>query len=241
LSRAIQLNEGGISIILANGLDYPVFPAFREVSATIIKRTDELALLSASSSRSLWRQLPAITIKLRSKVDSTAGPLALNNLTGCSDAVLWLGALIAAGNGKIVDVVESTYSLPAGMFSEFGRAAYKKGVAYAEEREGILIQSVKTYASTLKITSPAYARARQQFWTRVEQHLSALFDLARNRDLAADLPNCSWGKAVQAAVFDAYEQSCPHQTPRQIEAYALGLRKLTFRSKNHQSTPVAHE
>jgi len=241
LSRAIRLNEDGISIILANGLDYPVFPAFREVSATIIKRTDELALLSASSGRSLWRQLPAITIKLRAKADSTAGPLALNNLAGCNDAVLWVGALIAAGNGKIVDVVEATYSLPAGMFSEFGRAAYEKGVAYAEEREGILIQSVKTYASTLKVTSPAYARARQQFWTRVEQHLSALFDLARNGDLAADLPNCSWGKAVQVAAFDAYEQSCPRQTPRQIEAYVLGLRKFTFRPKNHQSTPVAHE
>jgi CRISPR system Cascade subunit CasA len=227
LSRAIRLNEDGISIILANGLDYPVFPAFREGSATIIKRKEELGLLSASSSRSLWRQLPAITIKLRSKADSTAGTLALNNLPGCSDAVLWVGALIAAGNGKIVDVVESTYSLPAGMFSGFPRAAYKKGVAYAEEREGILIQSVKSYASTLKATSPAYAHARQQFWTRVEQHLADLFDLARKSDLAADLPNCSWGKAVKASAFDAYEQACPRQTPRQIQAYVLGLRKLT--------------
>lgn len=127
------------------------------------------------------------------------------------------------------------------MFSEFGRASYERGVAYAEEREGGLIQSVKAYASALKVTSPAYNRARQQFWTRVEQHLSALFDLARKTDLAADLPNCPWGKAVQAATFDAYEQCCPHQTPRQIEAYALGLRKLTFRPKNQQAIPVAHE
>jgi hypothetical protein len=113
------------------------------------------------------------------------------------------------------------------MFSEFPRAAYEKGVAYAEEREGILIQSVKSYASTLKATSPAYAHARQQFWTRVEQHLADLFDLARKSDLAADLPNCSWGKAVKASAFDAYEQACPRQTPRQIQAYVLGLRKLT--------------
>lgn len=128
------------------------------------------------------------------------------------------------------------------MFSEFGRAAYEKGVAYAEEREAVLIQSVKAYASTLKVASPAYDRARQHFWTRVEQHLSALFDLARNTDLAADLPNCAWVKAVQAAAFDAYEQSCPRPTPRQIEAYVLGLRKLTFRPKtNIQPTPVAHE
>ena len=36
LSRAIRLIDGGLSIILANGLDYPTFPAFREASATII-------------------------------------------------------------------------------------------------------------------------------------------------------------------------------------------------------------
>ncbi len=240
-SRAIRLNEDGISIILANGFDYPVFPAFREGSATIIKRRDELRLLSASPGRSLWRQLSAITTKLRSKADSTAGPLALNNLTGYSDTAIWVGALIAAGNGKIVDVVESTYSLPSGMFSEFGRAAYEKGVGYAEEREANLIQSVKTYAFTLKVTSPAYRRSQQQFWTRIEQHLSALFDLARNHDLAADIPNCSWGKAVQSAAVEAYEQACPRQTPRQIQAYVLGFRKLTFHPKNHQSTPAAHE
>jgi CRISPR system Cascade subunit CasA len=240
LSRAIRLNEDGLSIILANGLDYPIFPAFREASTTIITRKEELAILRASTNRSLWRQLAAISVKRRAGVSSASGPLILNRLSASEETTIWVGALVT-DKAKIEDVVEATYSLPSGMFSEFGRAAYEKGVAYAEEREGILIQSVKTYASTLKVTSPAYARARQQFWTRVEQHLSALFDLARNSDLAADLPNCSWGKAVQAAAFDAYEQSCPRQTPRQIEAYVLGLRKLTFRSKNHQSTPVAHE
>ena len=239
LSRAIRLNENGVSIILANGLDYPVFPAFREVNATIVQRENELRLLSASLGRSLWRQLPAITIKRRAKSDAVAGPLALNNQKEC-ETVLWVGALIAAGNGKIVDVVESTYSLPAGMFTESGRAAYEMGVAHAEKLESSLIQAVKTYASTLKVVPPAYNRARQHFWTRAEQHLSALFDLARNTSLAANIQNCPWGKAVQAAAFDAYSQCCPRQGPRQIEAYALGFRKLTSHPSK-PSTPIAHE
>jgi hypothetical protein len=37
--------------------DYPIFPAFREATATVIKRKDELAVLPASTNRSLWRQL----------------------------------------------------------------------------------------------------------------------------------------------------------------------------------------
>jgi len=240
LSRTIRLNEDGLSIILANGLDYPIFPEFREASATIVTRKEKLAILPASTSRSLWRQLAAISVKRRAGVSSASGPLVLNRLSPSDEPTIWVGALVT-DKAKIEDVVEATYSLPSGMFNEFGRAAYEKGIAYAEERERILIQSVKTYASTLKIASPAYTRARQEFWTRVEQHLSALFDLARNTELATDLPNCLWGKAVQAAAFDAYEQSCPRQTPRQIEAYVLGLRKLTFRPKKHQSTPLAHE
>jgi hypothetical protein len=92
------------------------------------------------------------------------------------------------------------------------------------------------------VAAPAYNYARQFFWTRVEQQLSSLIDLARNTDLAADLPNCAWGKAVQDAAYAAFEQSCPRQSPRQIEAYALGLRRLNFRPKaNPTSTKTAHE
>lgn len=241
LSRPMRLNADGVTLILANGLDYPVFPAFREATATIVVRKDKTALLAGSTSRSLWRQLPAITVTRRAKAVEQSGPLSLQLGSRNCASTIWVGALITEGNGKMEDVVEASYSLPAGMFSEFGRAAYEKGVDYAEKWEGALIQSVKAYASSLKVASPAYDHARQQFWTRVEQHVSALFDLARNTDLAADLSNCPWGTAVQRAAFDAYEQSCARQSPRQIEAYALGLRKFTFRSKNPPPTPVAHE
>lgn len=240
LSRAIRLADEGFSIILANGLDYPIFPAFREATATVIKRKDELALLPASTNRSLWRQLAAVSVTRRAGADAVCGPLALNHATTAAETALWVGALVT-DKAKIEDVVESTYSLPAGMFTDFGRAAYEKGVTHAEEREGVLIQAVKCYASALKVASPAYDRARQLFWTRVEQHLSSLFDVARNTDLVADLPNCAWGQAVQEAARAAYEQSCPRQTPRQIQAYALGLRKLTFVPKPAKPTPASHE
>ena len=241
LSRAVRLDDGGATIILANGLDYPIFPAFRETTATIIKRKEELAVLPASTSRSLWRQLAAVSVRRRSATDASCGPLALIHASTSGASTLWVGALVT-DKAKIEDVVESTYSLPPGMFSEFGRVAYEKGVTHAEEREGILIQAVKAYANSLKVAVPAYDRARQYFWTRVEQHLSNLLDLARNTDLAADLPNCGWGKAVQTAVTYAFEQSCPRQTPRQIEAFALGLRRLNFRPKgNPKTTNTAHE
>ncbi len=240
LSRAVRLGDDGLSIILANGIDYPPYPAFREATATVIKRKNELALLPASTNRSLWRQLAAVSVTRRSGANAVCGPVALNHANTSPQTSLWVGALVT-DKAKIEDVVESTYSLPYGMFTEFGRLGYEKGVAYAEEREGFLVQAVKSYASTLKVASPAYDRARQHFWTRVEQDLTSLFELTRNTDLAADLPNSAWGKAVQSAAFAAYEQSCPRQTPRQIQAYALGLRKFTFVPKPAKPTPASHE
>lgn len=241
MSRAIRLHEGGGSFILANGLDYPAFPAFREATATIIRRKDELAVLPGSTARSLWRQLSAIAIQRRAGNDAACGPLALNHARTTADTVLWVGALVT-DKAKIEDVVESAYSLPPGMFTELGRTAYERGVGLAEDREGLLVQSVKAYATPLKSGAPPYGRARQRFWTRVEQHLSALFDLARNPGLIADLPNTVWGKSVAAAALAAYELSCPRQTPRQIQAYALGLRKLThLRKPPSEPRSTAHE
>lgn len=243
LSRAIRLDDSGSFITLANGLEYPIYPAFRETTATIIKRKDkeELAVLPSSTNRSLWRQLAAVSVRRRSAADVTCGPLALAHASSSGNTVLWVGALVT-DKAKIEDVIESSYCLPPGMFTDFGRAAYEKGVAHAEECEGYLIQAVKTYANSLKIVAPAYDRARQSFWTHVEQHLSSLIDLARNTDLATDLSNCAWGKAVQAAAYAAFEKSCPRQTPRQIEAFALGLRRFNFRPKvNLLTTNTAHE
>ena len=232
LSRAIRLRDGGRAIILANGLDYPIYPAFREATATVIKRKDGKALLPTSTSRGFWRQLGAISL-LRRAGEDTGGPQVLNRVSSTADTTIWVGALVT-DKAKIEDVVESAYSLPPGMFTVPGRVAYERGVAHAEEREGVLMQAVKAYANSLKVDSPAYDQARRHYWTRVEQHLADLLELPRHTDLSLDLPNCAWGKAVRAATFDAYEQTCSRQTPRQIEAYALGLRKLTFRPKPDQ-------
>ncbi len=231
LSRAIRLADDGLSILLANGLDYPIFPGFREPTATVVQRKDELGLLPASVGRSLWRQLPAIAVKRRARADQTAGPLALNHSTQGHQVALWIGALVT-DKAKIEDVVEANYTLPAGLFTETGRLAYEKGVNHAEEYEAALFQAVKAHAGELKVVSPAYDRARQHFWTRVEQGLPALFDVARQLTPPDQLPTSTWGQVVRAAALDAYEQSCPRQTPRQVQAFALGLRRLHSATKS---------
>ena len=229
VSRAIRLNNEGTSIVLGNGLSYPFFPVFREPTATLIKRKDEIGLLSASTSRSLWRQLSPILIKRSSEANAEAGPLALNHAISSNDLALWTGGLITDKN-KILDIVEARYSLPAEIAGEAGRDAYEKGVSYASAIEVQLMQSVKAYASFMKIGSPAYNRARQHFWTDIEQGLSDLLAFASNPDPAKALSESPWGRVVATAARDAYKRSCPHRTPRQIEAFVLGSRRLSART-----------
>jgi CRISPR system Cascade subunit CasA len=239
LSRAIRLNEDGASVILANGLDYPMYPIYREATATVRKSDKELKLLPASTGRSLWRQLSAIAVKRRSDGEQVCGPIALNHdFTGASTS-LWVGAFVT-DKAKIEEVIESVYTLPTEMFSELGRAAYERGVSFASEWELALKNALKEFAATLKVVSPSYDQATQYFWTRLEQHLSDLFELARNIDLAADLPASAWGRAIKSTAQEAYHQCCATQTPRQIEAFARGLRKLNVHPKT-QPTPAAHE
>src|SRR5207253_3118960 len=93
LSRAILLEDGGLSIILANGIDYPIFPAFREATATVIKRKEELAVLPASTNRSLWRQLAAVSVRRRAGADAPSGPMAFNHVTTAAETTIWVGGL----------------------------------------------------------------------------------------------------------------------------------------------------
>jgi hypothetical protein len=241
LARSVWL-ESQTEMSLANGLIYDGFldSGFREATATVVSAKAKLWILKARTDRAVWRELASVCVKIR-QTDGVSGPLAFRNPLPETDIVIWSGGLIS-DQAKIHDTIEAVYSLPAGMFNDMGRAAYERGVKHADEADQTLWKAVNAYAKSLKIDKPAYDRARQFFWTRVEQHLSSLIDLARNTNLAADLPNCAWGKAVQAAAYAAFEQSCPRQTPRQIEAYAHGLRRLNFRPKvNPTTTNTAHE
>ncbi len=224
-SRAIRLGASGESIVLGNGLDYPIYPVFREASATVVIRKQEPALLPASTGRGIWRQLHAITVKRKSDAEPNSGPLALVLNSFRRDCTLWIGALVT-DQAKIKDLVEATYSVPPALFDASGRAAYEAGVKHAEANESALMKSVGAYAAALKVDTPPYDRARQQFWTRVEQGLGDLFAAARELTPPDQIGGAPWGRTVKASAREAYERTCPRRTPRQIQAYAQGLRHL---------------
>jgi hypothetical protein len=160
----------------------------------------------------------------------------LNNLTDGRGVTLWIGAL-ATDKAKIEDLVESAYDVPAGMFRDPGRKLYEEGITLADAWQDAVWKSIKFYSTTLKFEPPHYERGRQHFWTLIEQHVPKLLRLAGTPETAGDLKTTEWGEEVKRAANAAYEFACPHQSPRQIEAFAIGRQQLFLPKPRDASTP----
>jgi hypothetical protein len=66
--------------------------------------------------------------------------------------------------------------------------------------------------------------ASAQFWTDVEGAVPRLLEVVADPTslgLNAEWHKTAWGHAVWRAAGDAYEQACPHETARQIRAWAV--------------------
>ena len=82
----------------------------------------------------------------------------------------------------------------------------------------------------MKNESPPVDLAKKYFWHALEQQVATLLQIVRD-DSVLDGKSFGegtdpWTNAVHAAARDAYEKTCPRQTPRQLQAYAAGLRSL---------------
>ncbi len=222
------------------------------------------AILGGSLGRAPWRELHSLTVK-RIGSDTPGGPLALENLEPASSADLWIGALVTDKKkaALILDTVEAVFHIPAAMLDadRNSQRVYEEGVKHSERAEYRLYKAISTYRLAME-TSEAdldgiyrrlaslkkterdrlrslSAKATAQFWTDIEQAVSQLLDLAADpTQLGAknEWHNTDWGKAVWAAMRAAYEHACPHDTPRQMRAYALGMNTLHFTPKTEEET-----
>jgi CRISPR system Cascade subunit CasA len=231
LCRAIRLDDNGKTMVLANGLDYPAFDeVFAEPSTTVIavKEKGERKTLSAQVGKALWRQLSAVTVLWRG--GNVGGPLALRNVLDTDRFDLWLGGLIAAGNAKIVDSVESVFHhVPVELTTDTGQQRYNEGVKTAEQIGFRLGRAVAKYRRLLKDEielgesrkrgMKLKQKAALHYWTAAENDSSKL--LALVKDFRPEVQE-EWNASLFRTALEAYDLACPHETPRQMKAYVLG-------------------
>lgn len=155
---------------------------------------------------------------------------------------VWVGALIFENTASLVATIESTFELPKTFFSEVGLSVYSAGVEWAESQSFGVKLATEDYERALrgknskgsKSGFPTQLEAKLHYWNSLDQQRQTLLDLVANPSLLgihnfteSDDP---WSLAVRKAAHAAYDHACPRSTPRQIEAYALGLRRLRPKS-----------
>lgn len=242
LARAVWFLDDCQAAIIANGLEYASYDdGWREPSATVIVRNikgqPERALLSASLDRAPWHELHALTVK--STGEGPGGPAALQNISEDTDAFdLWVGGLVS-NKAKPIDTTESVFHVPVEMLKASSQRAYEGGVQLANTAEFRVKRAASVYHKELgdNLDRPEMKSRKRQiqgtassdFWTEVEQSIPQLLAIAERPEKLGQPPKwqqTDWSKAVWSSARSAYDHACPHETPRQIRAYALGLKAL---------------
>jgi hypothetical protein len=135
--------------------------------------------------------------------------------------------------------LESAFSLPQTMLSPAGQQRYEQGVLFAEECGKQLWSAVRTCASAMKCENAPTDAALRDYWHALDRKSHVLLAMLEHMFTAGD-PLASgkfgarddsgsfdpWTREAVAAAEAAYAAVCPRTTPRQLQAYAAGLRVL---------------
>lgn len=147
---------------------------------------------------------------------------------------VWIGGSVRGDNeGKYDDLVEWNAELPSACFLDRSLTAYRTGILLAEQAEGCLQASLEKYYQPLtdkpakrkmkSIKDPKqipFDLAKTLYWNSLDGAFPVLLEaVEENKNVSFD----AWRREIDSALRTAYAQTCPHATPRQIQAYARGL------------------
>lgn len=233
LSRAIQMEAAQSKMTLVNGLSYPKLPAGREPMLTVVLKgtgaNQKIGYVNLNLSRHIWRELGSL-LSLRADAFE-GGAMALRNLVGhfSEDELvdIWTGGLVA-DKGKILDTTEWNFTLPVSLLGEAPLKKYSDGVAVANDGEFTLKKATQSYAKAMKAESGGFSRrATNHYWSTLDSNYQELVEIASDQDRDLD----GWRKLLYRTLCTAFDLACPHETPRQIQAYAQAKKLLKVQSK----------
>jgi len=247
LSRLVRVfaNNGDPTAIAARCIIGPPpvpmrlepLPAFREPSTTVIEGNEGYEYLKLSLDRHIWRELGGV-VALSDSMQS-GGPPAIRNARRASERLrdrhidVWVGGLVAH-LARYLDTVEWNLSIPLSMVEGVTLAQYGQGVQLAETAAGKLEQAVNRYLDDLSAYGGKDGRntrgsirgkATGLLWQRLDQEYGMLYTDDGNGE--------RWWEIVESAMRDAYARSCPHETPRQIQAHTAGRSVLRLPRGNN--------
>lgn len=231
-SRAIKIEERSRSITLVNGLSYPKIPSQREPNATVIIRgkgqNEKETYIQVRLDRHPWRELASVLSITASSI--AGGAMVLGNLqyAAIETVDVWTGGM-AADKGKILDVGEWIFSIRPQDLTESWTRIYSTGAQLAERGEYLLKDAIKEwYKAMINNLDPKqipYASATSLYWSELDKNYEILINCAQD-DISL---NGAWYTTIRTAMEYSLSQSCPHKTPRQIQAFAKAKRNMRLK------------
>lgn len=231
------------------GIHYPNYKdiSILEFSECVVTEKDVRFLLRADPSKKVWRDLLYLTVeRTATSNDPHSPPLNLQShiieFEERDRLDIWAGALVFENTASLVMTLESTATIPSALLSSDGRRVYQAAVEWAGRGADLVKKAVSDYYrdSEAKSKTPEkqipMGKALTTFWTALDQQFErTLLPIIQNRDLRSGLsfgegPD-PWTVAVRRAAREAYNSVCPRQTPRQLQAYAAGLKVLNPKPK----------
>lgn len=213
------------------------------------------ASLGGGLPKAAWRELHAVAVLGYSAKRGGPLALEHLRTMNMAEVGLWCGAMVGA-QAKVPDTIESVFRLPIAFLESADVAevddplkcpgpnqTYRQGVKFAENwarklRNAVFVYHLRLADDFTKKQNADRGRkiqhqAETQYWTALEQKADSvlLHDVAVNsaRYWSSEqrwMARSPWGDEVIRAGRDAYDFACAHTTPRQLRAYAAGLKAL---------------
>ena len=224
LSRVMKFSVGELSLPLGEGVKYDSLPMERECMGSVLLKANkdkiEPTYVSASEDEHPWRSLHAI-LSMKEK----CGSLVLRHLNSLSEGKfsIWCGGLVA-NQAKDEATVEWRFSDDASLLNDAALQIYEKGILTAKSvSDKALYAAAAEYTTKMTIDKKdsVLVPCRARYWDILEKQQPKLLEVVEGK-----LSMEEWKKLVVDAAKKAFEETCPHKTGRQLEAYVQALNSI---------------
>lgn len=228
LDKFLLYNSNGI--IKTDGIHYPDMDRLIDPALTRHSKEKRVCFVEADTDKHPWRELPSLLAFLDAENPAHNLTCFLSCRQKYSDIVhIWTGGMqvtthttkeqtISGRN----DYVESEFVFPISGLNSNAFVRYRRCMETLDAYARILYSAVNGYYKRLQV-APAQCgsiarKATAAFWERMEPRSQKIVDLTFGEapETALQAESVLWRQVLVAC----YDEACPHQTPRQLAAWA---------------------
>lgn len=254
-TRLLRINKDCCRVLFGSGFNYPKYQDkndtyYPDIFATlIVKKENEIELLSARPNHALWRELHSLLVRNKNSNSKNRGPLCLLNMPENMAFDIVVNAMVTNPNqpAEIVDLIDSVFHISPKLQNEEGRSIYESEINKTENVARKLGWAIESYAESYyeqndrgrggrkkadesfkkELKAKLHAKATIHYWTTVEKNIQLLMNHieAIGTDGAIKTQK-EWRSMIFTSACESYRIACGQETTRQMRAFAKGWQKL---------------